>query len=124
MKHFIKLALALFVALFMTACGNSPPSTAVDYTKAISAGNFDAAIAMMDPTMLVMGQEKAKAAFGMQKAMFDTMGGVSGVSVENEKIEGEIAQVTLKVQFGNGTSDNQLVVLKKIDGKWKVSGEM
>jgi hypothetical protein len=52
------------------------------------------------------------------------MGGVSGVSVENEKIEGEIAQVTLKVQFGNGTSDNQLVVLKKIDGKWKVSGEM
>lgn len=124
MQHLFKLVLAFFLALFLSACGSGPNSTAIDYTRAVAEGHHDAAISMMDPAMLAMGDGKIKAALGVQKGMIDTNGGIKNIAVDNEKTEGDRALVALKVQYGNGSSDIQNVALKKIDGKWKVSSGM
>ena len=93
---------------------------AIDYVRAIADGKHDAVMAMMNPEMRVLGDDKIKMLLNKQKKSIDAKGGIKTIVVDNEKVEGERAQVALKVQFGDGSSDIMNLRLAKFDGKWKV----
>ena len=117
-------AASVCVVAALACAGNSPSSAVKSFYKAIGDGKTDTALSLLsERTVATIGQEKLRA--GLQKATRDALdkGGITDVQIIDEQIASEIANVTVVVKYGNGTTDTEKVKLVKDRSGWRLQPE-
>lgn len=128
-SSFLKYTASIFLSVFfLAACSssNSPENIAINYTKAMCAGETEKVIQMVDLSDVPAAQqEQAHAKINLllkeAKAKIDNEGGLKSVNVTDKQIEESNATVKVTLETGSGKQIPSVVRMKKIDGQWKVS---
>ncbi len=121
MKNIKKLLVLLSFTLILFSCGSgsSPKGVAQDFMEALAKQDFAKAkelgtdktkgfISMLEGFMQMMPEE--------QKKDNDAFKGIDGIKWGETKIDGD----TATVYYDNGEGKKDKVILKKVDGNWKV----
>ena len=125
--RFFKVFLMVLVAAMLAACGGrDAKDVALDFENAVIKGNVDKIFSMLDMNDEDKKHEqelKGKLAYmvGGIPAQVEQKGGVDKIEVENENCDDTYCMVNLKIYFNDGSSKNDRVKLKKVDGTWKIS---
>ena len=125
--RFFKVFLMVLVVAMLAACGErDAKDVALDYENALIKGDVDKIISMLDMNDEDKKHEqelKGKLAYmvGGIPAQVEQKGGVDKIEVENENCDDTYCMVNLKIYFNDGSSKNDRVKLKKVDGTWKIS---
>lgn len=125
MKKLLSLALVAMSIFVLSACGGgakTPSEVAKAITEAMYNDGVKSTIKYYD-----MNEEEAKQMEQMAglmdnkiKATVEEKKGFSGVTVSDEKIEGDKATVKATVKFGDGSEEVSEMNLVQKDGTWKV----
>ena len=133
--NFVKLLMAVFVAVLLPACsgsagsgGDSPDGAAKALVVAMYKGDADAAARQMHFAEVVKAAEK-EVALGAIRAraveageLAQSKGGVERIEVAGYKIseaDSNQAQASVRVHFKDGSSKNEEVAnLRRVAGKW------
>lgn len=70
--------------------------------------------------MNTLGRDKWKSALAGAVDDIQSKGGISSIEIVDKKVHGDIATVTVKVTFGDGSSETDTIDLIKENGKWKI----
>ena len=118
--------LFVFAALLVAGCGAAGPADAVeDFYYHVEAGEIDAAAELFsDQITALISREKLKTALAEQTREMKDKGGIKSFEVLSEDITGEVADVRIRVEYGNGESEEQDIHLTEIDGQWKLAPDM
>ena len=122
--------IAMTMSLVLVSCGGA--STPVDMEKKlysyVQKGDFEKAF---DYQMEISGSSKeeveAAKAMGITAAVFaekmkaemDAKGGLKDFEVTETANNGEVAELEVKLTYGNGTENVEEVTYKMVDGKWR-----
>lgn len=127
------LVFSLFVVALLAACGgaNTPSDVAKDAIKKLQKGDYEGYVDLLyvkpgdeeqvekQKDMLVsMLKEKGEQSLGAKE-------GIAAYEVVSETLSesGERAKVVMKIEFGNGDSQEETMKLRKDeDGDWKLDG--
>jgi hypothetical protein len=116
---------ACVCVIFALACaGSSPVSAVKSFYKAIGEGDTDDALGLLsERTIATIGKDKLRA--GLQNATRKALdkGGIKEVQITDEQIADEIANVTVAVKYGNGTTETEKVKLVKEGAGWRLQPE-
>lgn len=128
MTNAYRLLSALFVlaALLIVGCGSAGPAEAVeDFYYHVEAGEVDEAVELFsDQLTAVISKEKLKTGLAEQTREMKEKGGIASFEVLSEEITGQVADVRIRVEYGNGETEEQDIRLTEIEGQWKLSPEM
>ena len=116
--------------LAFSACTSSDPSdTEKQIYKDISKGNFDDAIKYVyigkisgkdAQDQKIEASDKLKSVMAGSRQNMQSHGGLKTIEILNKAITGNNAQVSYRLIFNDGTSQNATDSLIKTDGRWKV----
>jgi len=116
------LSAALTVAILLAACvGSSPSATVKAFYNAVSKGQTDKAIDLIsEQTVNRIGRDKLR--LGIQHSAQEMLekGGVKDLDVTEEKVAGDVAQVTVIIKYGNGSQEVENVKLVKESKGWRL----
>ena len=119
---FLLPSLLLGLALFSTGCFSTGPADTVEqFYRNVEKGKLDDALELVsDSALSQLPAEKLKQ--GLQQATrdIDSKGGIDDIEILSEDIIGDTAEITVKITFGNGDSDEEDCSLIKEDGAWKL----
>lgn len=119
-RVFVSLVLA---SLLLTACGAASPSSTVrKFYGYVQTENAEKALALFSTEFVaLLGRTKLLA--GLEEGIQDikAKGGIKSVKVEEETIDGNSAEVSSVVKFGNGEESSDRSNLVKEDGGWKLA---
>lgn len=124
MRRSLKLAVCICLILITACAGRSPASAVKSFYKDIGEGKIDDALGLLSSqTVATVGKEKLRT--GLQKATRDALdkGGITDVQITNEQVANEIANVTVVVKYGNGTTETEKVKLVKEGSGWRLQPE-
>ena len=128
MTNAYRLLSVLFVlaALIVVGCGPAGPAEAVeDFYYHIEEGELDDAVEMFsEQIMSVISREKLKTGLAEQTREMKQNGGIKSFEILSEEITGQVADVRIRIEYGNGESEEQDIHLTKIDGAWKLAPDM
>ena len=117
----IAIIVLLIAMILLIGCSVGPGTVTIKYFQAIEKGNIDEAISYYSTsTIQSLGYDKWQAVLLEGANRFATAGGVKSVNIVSEMIDGDKAQVTVRVRLGDGsilTDDFELV---KEGGVWKI----
>jgi len=122
MKKLIIVLCAFVATLGMLSCGssNTPSGVVKSYYKALSAGQYEKAVAMTTMT----DQENIK---GYAQKLESVGYKVSSYDILSEEIAEDGENATVEVKIATSTTDEptpkeetKKVRLKKMDGKWRI----
>jgi hypothetical protein len=118
-----KLSLLVIGAFLLIACsGSGPGATVKNFYQLVEKGEVNEAMELMTPGIKEMMQAMGgPALFGEGTKEFKDKGGIKKIKILKEEINGDVAEVEVEVEFGNGTNEKQTMNLTKVDGKWKIS---
>ena len=139
MNKMMMSVLGMGAAVLMTGCGGSPSGVAEDFAQALIQREAEDAIACYDTVSMSVDEIKAmKESFEQTgKSIDDTKLTVQTINevvevpsevagytlVNGKKVTGEDATVTVQFVKGKDLTDYGMTVkLRKIGGKWKVTG--
>ena len=139
MNKMMMSVLGMGAVVLMTGCGGSPSSVAEDFAEALIQREAEDAIACYDTVSMSVDEIKAmKESFEQTgKSIDDTKLTVQTINevvrvppedsgyklVNGKKVTGEDATVTVQFVKGKDLKDYGMTVkLRKIGGKWKVTG--
>lgn len=113
---------AALAALTLTAClGGSPEQTAEDFYRAVEAGEITEAMDLLtDDTFDAVGRDKVRAALEMQTRRIADQGGIETFEVVESEVHAELADLQVRITLGDGSTMNETVNLRKVDGDWKI----
>lgn len=130
-KRFWQGLAVVLAAVVLAACsgaGSGPEGTARAFTKAVYAGDADAALDLLHwpddkavPAEVIRGKLAPMIATG--KTLAETRGGVDEIEVSEVKINPQDenrATARVVVRFKNGETESENTSLIKVDGKWKI----
>lgn len=131
MRQIVFLFYALFLGLFVSACGGGHPAenAAVSFFNAAYKGNTDkmlalvAGIDMKKESEKSMAKGKLEMMAGQAKAQAEEKGGFKSVGIDPDsksEITENSATVYLIVKFGDGSTQKERVRLLTENGAWKV----
>lgn len=113
---------ACVCVIFALACAGRSPSSAVkSFYRAIGEGKTDDALGLLsEQTIATIGKDKLRA--GLQGATRKALdkGGIKEVQITDEQVANEVANVTVVVTYGNGTTETEKVKLVKEGAGWRV----
>jgi hypothetical protein len=122
MRRRLVIHAACACVIFALACAGSSPSSAVkSFYNAIGEGKTDDALGLLsEQTVATIGKDKLRA--GLQGATRKAMdkGGIKEVQITDEQIVNEIANDTVVVKYGNGTTETEKVKLVKEGAGWRL----
>ncbi|WP_299546947.1 DUF4878 domain-containing protein [uncultured Helicobacter sp.] len=127
MKNLKKLCFAFVLGVFLSACGSSSPEEiALDFTKAVYAGDTKAVMKFFDlegakPEEVAFAEGKIGLVLSQAKKTSESKGGVKEVVVADKKITENKAIIQTKVIFKDGSEDlsGRTSLIKK-DNTWFV----
>ena len=130
MKHFSYFCILIGMMTCLASCAKeiletSPADEAVRYYKYLSVGEVDAYLdgiyggCEMAPEFKQQTREVVK---DYATKMTDNFGGIDSIRVEDSDVNKEktLANVILRLYFGNGTNEKVLVPMVKADNKWYI----
>jgi major membrane immunogen (membrane-anchored lipoprotein) len=123
MNRHVGKTLVIAATLLLISCGivgSSPASTVKNFYKAVEAGDITKAKEFLSSTLTFQMGKKLDSALGEQTRKIKEMGGIKSIDVEREDITGEVAEVVLKVTYGNGNVRSDRSKLQKEKGAWKI----
>jgi Domain of unknown function (DUF4878) len=122
-KPFVLTAIFAGAILAWACAGRSPSSAVKAFYKAVANGETNEAIALFSKqTIATVGKDKLRA--GIQEATRNALaqGGIQELQITDEKIAGDVANVTVLIKYGNGTQESEEVQLVKEIG-WRLQPE-
>ena len=132
MKNVIRL-FAIVCVMMLAACGssNTPSGAAEKASECLKSQNFEGFVDMLyveaDKKDTEKYQEEKQALVellqGKYQQLVETKGGISSYEVPSEEVDEEAgtAVVKIKTTYGDGTTDDSKMKLKKDEaGDWKV----
>ena len=121
-----KSCILLFSTMLMLGCFAKGPSDIVqDFNSRIEAGELESAIELLSSsTRSQLPVDKLKQGLQQTTLSIDSKGGIKKFEIVEEKIIGETAEVTIKIHFGDGTTQTDKSSLIKEDGKWKIQASL
>jgi hypothetical protein len=125
MTRAIMSAALLTACLTLTGCGGpGPGESAAEFTKAAANGDAATAKKYVAPEDLKNpGPVSFEDAVKKMEMLAKEKKGVKSVSVAEEKITGDTAQVKLTIEWGNGDRETSpdYMSMKKVDGTWYIA---
>lgn len=123
-----RLPVAVFVclltlpAVLLNGClGGTPQDTAEDFYRYVEAGEITKAMGLLaDDTYDKMGRDKIRTALEMQTRRLADQGGIEKFEIVEAEIHAELADLEVQITLGDGTTMNETVNLRKVDGDWKI----
>lgn len=112
---------AMLVACCMVSCKqNTPSAVAADCIELVKAGDYKAYVETYD----MSAEDKAQLTEILElkgKETIEKAGGIQGYEILEEQIaeDGAKATVKVKINYGNGESDESTFAFAKVDGEWK-----
>jgi hypothetical protein len=98
------------------------PSMVVErFVKEVAAGNNSAVFAMLPAAIRTsIGDDKLAAIFARNRAEIDTHGGLLSTEAEDLWEDTRHAAVELTMRYGDGSSDEELILLVRENADWRV----
>ena len=120
-----KLSLLVIGALLLIACsGGGPGATVKQFFTFVEDGKVNDAMELMAPGIKEMMQAMGgPAVFSEGTNEFKEKGGIKKINILKEDVTGDIAEVEVELEFGDGSSEKETMKLTKVDGKWRISPE-
>lgn len=122
-----KLAFAAILCVFVTSTmscsllGQGPGAVVKSFLYAVDKGRTDAAMDYISVRVKAqLNPEKMKAGLQSQTQDFKAKDGIDSIEVLQEKETGDVADVSVRVTYGNGTTEIKVGKLVKEDGAWKI----
>lgn len=121
--HWLFCLLALFWGIVVAGCASSGPTATVErFYRAVESGEVKAASEMISGSMVsMMGPKKIKAALQGETAKISRKEGIESIEMLSEKIDGQTAEVRVRVTYGNGETHEENLNLTRIDGRWMIT---
>ena len=118
-------SLALFSLLVVTGCSNSGPAATVEqFYRAVEAGEVKAASELVSGSVVsMMGREKFEGLLQSATAEIGRKKGIHSLEFLSEEIDGNVAEVHVRMTYGNGQTEEENVALTRIDGRWMITLE-
>ena len=69
----------------------------------------------------MMGPKKLEAALQSETAKISRKKGIQSLDILSEEIDGQAAEVRLRVTYGNGETDEENLNLTRIDRRWMIT---
>lgn len=121
----IKRLSILFIVLILllTACGAmSPSSTVRKFYGYMQAEKTEKALTLFSVDIInMLGQKKLLAGLEEGVQQIKAKGGIKSINFEEEKIDGDSAQVRCVIRFGNGEESSESTKLIMENGSWKLA---
>ena len=126
MKNKYGIALAVLALVLSTlACSifqAGPGKTAQKFITAIENGKVEEALGYLSSTTLQsLGEEKWRSLIVQMSQQISSQDGIKSTKVTEEVVNGDIATVTLQINYGDGTNEISSMEMIKEDGEWKVN---
>lgn len=110
----------LFLTVLVSGCSSNNPGAVVErFYQSIEKGEIEEALEFLSPKFRnSIGDGKLKT--GLQQATRDIKekGGIKTFEIVEIEEIGEVADVKVRIEYGNGTQETEEVKLAKEDGKW------
>lgn len=102
--------------------GMSPSETVQEFTRAAELGDADGMLRVTSSKAPGMDRMRLGLRLGAAdiKKQFESKGGIDGVDVLDEQINGDTSKVTATTRYGNGQSATEIIDLVLEDGSWKI----
>jgi len=115
------ITLLVGTGMVFLACGvNSPANTVRKFYGYMEAGDAEKVIGLFSQDVInALGKDKLQTAVEMNIAKIKSSGGIKSLKLENETINGNLAQVSVTTVSGNGETSTETVKLVKENGVWK-----
>ena len=117
------LTIILFMLLLvvLVGCSSSPDGAVKGFLKALDKGKIDEAMGYLSTSALsTLGRDKWQSVLASAADEIQSKGGISSVDITDKKVHGDIATVTVKITYGDGSSEVNTIDLIKENGDWKI----
>ena len=121
-KRLLEIAALLVLGLLLSACfGSGPASTVKKFHRLIEDGQIEESMRLISRQSLSnMGEDKVRSVLRMGTEQINDRGGIAKLRIESEEITGEVAQVSVFMEYGNGETEFNDIELALEDGDWKI----
>jgi len=120
-KKILLILMSVFLVLFLTGCSSGPDGTVKAFFKALDAGKVEEAVGYLSSsTLSTLGHDKWRSALASAAKEMQDKGGLSSIKIVDKSVHGDVATVTVKLTFGDGSSETDTIHLLKEDGDWKI----
>jgi len=124
-KIFSILSLALVALAFVSCSKNSPEGVVQEYVTCMQKGQYEEAIDLFQFKKEPTDEQKQQYASVLRDKVgkeIDKKGGISGVEVTNVEMaeDGNSANVSYTIKYGDGTAKASTDKVVNVDGKWKL----
>ena len=124
-KIFSILSLALVALAFVSCSKNSPEGVVQEYVTCMQKGQYEEAIDLFQFKKEPTDEQKQQYASVLRDKVgkeIDKKGGISGVEVTNVEMaeDGNSANVSYTIKYGDGTAKACTDKVVNVDGKWKL----
>ena len=117
--HSLVASLTLFFGVVSGCSSSGPGATVQRFFRAVESGEVKAASEMVSGSMVaMMGPKKIEAALQQETKKISQKKGIQSISILSEEIDGQAAEVRVRVTYGNGETDEQTINLSRTDGRW------
>lgn len=120
-------AIAVTSSLLFAACGpriSAPAQTLKDFNYHVEARETAEARELMSESIQAMLPTEKMALVVTEAAEeFERRGGIDQIQIDEEDIDGDIAQITFTIQFGDGTTESGTERLVREDDEWRIAAD-
>lgn len=113
----VKLLFAASLAVVLSACSSSPSDRAEEFYVAVSENETGEALAVVDPGLTQAFGAKLSSSIAKSYEKSEARGGLLSLDTTSE-VEGDRANVRVSLTFGDGTTQEDNITMRKIDGEW------
>ncbi len=123
MRPALRVFFLLIPLASLTACGaESGPADVVERSyRAVEEGDAEAFISTLDPAVVALFRSKIVSSIDSEQEKIEQKGGIDSIDVLSEEEQEEQAEVVVRIEYGDGTSEEQDITLSKYEGDWKIS---
>ena len=116
-------SVALLWGIVAAGCSSVGPGATVQrFYRAVESGEAKAASEMVSGSMVsMMGPKKFEMALQGETGKISQKGGIQSIEILSEEIDGDAAEVGVRVTYGNGETDEENLNLTRIDGRWMIT---
>ena len=120
-KKIFPILMFAFFALFLASCSSDPVGTVKAFFKALDAGEVEEAVGYLSSsTLSTLGHDKWQSVLASAAQEMQNKGGLSSIRIVDKSVHGNMATVTVKLTYGDGSSETNTIHLLKEDGNWKI----
>jgi len=119
---FFRLLPPAFAAALILGCTAPGPAATVEkFYHRLEEGRIEDAAEMFSKKSIdTLGVEKLKEALRTGTKQIAEQGGIESFEIVEVNEIGEVAEVEVKIEYGDGTTETEEISLIQEDGEWKI----